>query len=76
MCSMPDQSTPEIETLRMVAERPDEDSITQFEPFVTLDRAIQAVRDTETRVRREVIAEYSDAVESRFLSPDNPEGNA
>ena len=49
---MPDQSTPEINRLRIAAY----DDYPSPGPFVRLDLAIQAVRDTEARVRAEKIA--------------------
>ena len=48
---MPDQSTPEISRLRIAAY----DDYPSPGPFVRLDLAIQAVRDTEARVIREAV---------------------
>ena len=51
MCSMPNQSTPEIDRLRMLP--------TAANPHVVpLPAAIQAVRDTEARVRADCAATY------------------
>jgi hypothetical protein len=75
------QSTPEIEALRKAAWTPD-----GIEGrMVPEDAAIQAVRDTEARTVREIVEALrervlmraaADFIESRFLSPDSPEGNA
>ena len=51
---MPDQSTPEISRLRIAAY----DDYPSPGPFVRLDLAIQAVRDTEARVRADCAATY------------------
>lgn len=48
---MPDQSTPEISRLRIAAY----DDYPSPGPFVRLDLAIQAVRDTEDRRTREIV---------------------